>query len=248
MSMRARLPINAMKFFKRNTQPPESSTNSNSDSSPESSSDFVQHTTAPTEAGVDSTSIPIVSPVSPFLWPETRVLVQSHRYEDAPVFNAELADAKTVFGLVHNLTAQGVNWIVGTLRDKDERSICLVVAIYPACATNSEVLKSLLQHCQEHSQRLKVRLKPVPRGEGRVTTSLCIVSQTGASKMVVLSSGDFSLGPASLDFLHLCFATDTALHHQFTSWFDYQWATGMSIAVTNGASSWATVADFTFLI
>lgn len=219
-----------MKFFRRNssqTSPPlDLDENSALEPSAEPGSAPTQPSFAPTDDSVDQTSIPIISPVSPFLWPETRVLNQSHRYINAPVFGAEIVEAKTIFGVVHNLTIEGVNWIVGALGDDEERSVCLILAIYPACATNSEVLRSLLQHCDRFSHRLKVRLKPMPRGEDRVTTNLCIVSKTGSSKMVVLPSGNFSLRPVSPDFLHLCFATDTALHHQFTSWFDYQWAIG----------------------
>jgi len=226
-----------MKFFSRNssqtTPPLDLQANSALESSAEPGNAPTQPSSAPTDDGVDQTSIPIISPVSPFLWPETRVLNQSHRYINAPVFGAEIVDAKTIFGVVHNLTIEGVDWIVGALRDDEERSVCLILAIYPACATNSEVLRSLLQHCDRFSHRLKVRLKPMLRGEDRVTTNLCIVSKTGSSKMVVLPSGNFSLRPVSPDFLHLCFATDTALHHQFTSWFDYQWAIGNPLDATS---------------
>lgn len=194
---------------------------------------FVQSPAAPLDDSVDQTSIPVVSPASPFLWPETRVLNQSHRYDNDPVFGAELSDAKTIFGVVHNLTIDGVEWIAGTLRDDEERSVCLILAIYPACATSSEVLKLLLDLCEQNNGRLKIRLKPMQRGEDRVTTNLCIVSESGSSKMVVLPSGDFSLRTANPDFLHLCFATDTALHHQFTSWFDYQWAVGNPLDATS---------------
>jgi len=219
-----------MKFFRRNSSPPTSST---PDPSAGSGGDFVQPPSAATDDGVAPASIPVVSPVSPFLWPETRVLNKSCRYDISPVFGAELTDAKTIFGVVHNLTGEGVDWIVEILRDNDDRSVCLVLAIYPACATSSEVLRSLLEHCDQNSDRLKVRIKPMPRSEDRVTTNLCIVSKTGSSKMVVLPTGDFSLRPASPDFLHICFATDTALHHQFTSWFDYQWASGNPLDATS---------------
>jgi len=226
-----------MKFFRRNssqvTPPSELPTNSSLEPSAVPGDALEKPSSVPTDYSDDQSSIPIISPVSPFLWPETRVLNQSHRYINAPVFGAEIADSRTIFGVVHNLTIEGVDWIVGALRDDEERSVCLILAIYPACATNSEVLRSLLLHCDRFSHRLKVRLKPMPRGEDRVTTNLCIVSKTGSSKMVVLPSGNFSLRPVSPDFMHLCFATDTALHHQFTSWFDYQWAIGNPLDATS---------------
>lgn len=183
----------------------------------------------PNDAHADSTDpveVPFVSPVSPFLWPETRVLNRSYRYDRDPVFDSELNGAQTIFGIVHNLTGEGVHWIADKLHVFEKLSFCLIVAVYPACSTNSDVLNSLLRHSQKDDARLKIRLKLLQRGEDRVTTNLCIVSESGSSKMVVMPTGNFSLSSTSPDFLHLCFATDTALHHQFTSWFDYQWAIG----------------------
>jgi hypothetical protein len=226
-----------MKFFRRNssqTSPPlDLDANSALEASAKPGSAPKQPSFEPTDDGVDQASIPIISPVSPFLWPETRVLNRSHCYINAPVFGVEIVDSKTIFGVVHNLTIEGVDWIARALRDDGERSVCLIIAIYPACATTSEVLRSLVQHCDLFGHRLKVRLKPMPRSEDRVTTNLCIVSKTGSSIMVVLPSGNFSLRLVSPDFLHLCFATDTALHHQFTSWFDYQWAIGNPLDATS---------------
>lgn len=229
---------NPMKLFRRNSSQKSAPLDLDATSALEHSAEHGCAPTlpsAPTDDSVGQASIPIISPVSPFLWPETRVLNQSHRYENGPVFGAELADAKTIFGVVHNLTHEGVDWIAATLLADEERSVCLILVIYPACETSSKILESLLRLCDQVNGRLKVRLKPTPRGEDRVTTNLCIVSKTGSSKMVVLPSGNFSLRPASPDFLHLCFATDTALHHQFTSWFDYQWAIGNPLDATSAS-------------
>lgn len=218
-----------MKFFKFNSK-------SQTSDPGHSSNAFVEvvppRDCTPAE-DVDQSKCIVLAPVSPFLWPETRTLIQSHRYERDPVFGAEIDDAKTIFGIVHNLTVEGVDWIANKLRASEQLSVCLVVAIYPACLTNRETLHSLLLHCRANDAKLKIRLKPHPRGEDRVTTNLCIVSASGSSKMVVLPSGNFSIGPTSPDFLHLCFATDTALHHQFTSWFDYQWAMGKPLDETS---------------
>ena len=208
-----------------------SNSNSNVKSSgPGRFSNFTSDVVPPANgAHADSTDpleISLVSPVAPFLWPETRVLNRSYRYDCDPVFDSELNDVKTIFGIVHNLTCEGVDWIAGKIRAFDNLSFFLIVAVYPACSTNSDVLSSLLRHAQRDHTRLKIRLKFLQRGEDRVTTNLCIVSESGSSKMVVMPTGNFSLSSTSTDFLHICFATDTALHHQFTSWFDYQWAIG----------------------
>lgn len=172
---------------------------------------------------------PIVSPASPFLWPESRVLGETHRYGQVPVYANEIKDAQVLFGIVHNLTERGVRWIAKNLSSNENLSVCLVVAIYPACSTTTESLQLLAQFSVKNAARLKVRLKPMRRSEDRVTTNLCVVSRSGASKMIVSPSGDFALGAAPGEFMHLCFATDTALHHQFTSWFEFQWLMGKTL-------------------
>lgn len=174
--------------------------------------------------GSDEVGVPQpLSPESPYLWPETRVLNGSLSYASNPVFDSAVDKAKAVFGVLHSLTDVGLSWIDTKLNKNPNLKLRLLLAVYPACPTSSDVLRGLLERCNQTNDRVRVRLHPGSRTEDRPSSNLCIVSKSGSGTMVVSPTGDFCLGESRNERLHLCFPTDTALHQQFTAWFDYQW-------------------------
>jgi hypothetical protein len=186
-------------------------------------SDHAQTSDAVSSDNELSESPAALSPSSPYLWPETRILNRSRHYSVLPVFEPLISQARSIFGFVHNLTSDGIRWIDERLAKNERLQFTLIVALYPACRTTSDNLRMLRERCEAPCSRLRVRLKILNRTEDRPTTNLSIVSENGSATMVVSPSGDFALREAPDGFLHLCFPADTALHQQFMAWFEYQW-------------------------
>src|SRR3954468_19749325 len=95
-----------------------------------------------------------LKPQPPFVWPEPRALEKIRTYEYQPPYGELALSSHSLFGIVSALTERGVDVLEYWLKGNPELKICLVVMVYPACATRQADLSHLLQVIERTSDRL----------------------------------------------------------------------------------------------
>lgn len=164
-----------------------------------------------------------IEPIAPFVWPEPRILDQLCDYEREPPIDDLALQARSVFGIVTGLTHRGVQTVSSWLGRNPDLKLWLILAVYPTCPTRQSDLCGLLDVVERHTDRVKIKVKPLNEVADRVTTVLGFVSAssdvvhiaTGAFEDLQISGGN---GPA------LVFRGDAALVEAYRRYFDWCWA------------------------
>lgn len=186
-----------------------------------------------------------LSPLEPpFLWPDFRRLAACPG--PTPDFDTLLAESQLVLGVAHGLSAVGVSRLARILikepaanqsgnkeKTLDEifdevfeelfgKKVRLIVTLYPACPTNSAVLRALFQLQVRHAA-LEVRLVTCEPGSAPENTLACYESPD--STPIVLFGSSASLEDVSDDPTHLTLALspEPILADAWQKWFDVKW-------------------------
>src|SRR5437762_2632946 len=99
----------------------------------------------------------------PFVWPEPRSMGGMETYEHNPPFGALALESRALFGIVSAFTMRGVNVLETWLDRNSNLKACLIVMVYPGCATRQSDLSRLLQVVKCTSDRLSVHVQPLER-------------------------------------------------------------------------------------
>lgn len=171
----------------------------------------------------------IIDSEPPFIWPETKILSGHASYLHEVPFHSLLDEGGIIFGIIYDLDQDGVRWLESRLTDEKSFKCKLILALYPACATDNNVLNSLMEwqkHVIEISSgnKLEIRLLPTYLNKGAPSNTLCITNMN-EKKSYFLSgaSPNFGLnswGEAQHNFV---IPAETRLLSQFIDWFDYTW-------------------------
>ncbi len=179
--------------------------------------------------------IPLLTPQTPFVWPEPRVLEEIAAYGTTPPFAELVKESNSVFGIVSAVTSQGVAVLKSWLDQKNDLSASLIVVVYPACATRQADLSELLRVVESAPERLKVHIYPIARTTGRGSNALCFMTPDSNSvRMVTGPTQDFGLDRLQDGHVNFVFRADPVLVEAFKRYFDWLWARTRDITA-NGA-------------
>jgi hypothetical protein len=171
-----------------------------------------------------------LNPQPPFVWPEPRAIEKMCTYEHEPPFSELALASHSLFGIVSALAERGIDVLETWLEDNPNLKACLIVMVYPACATRQADLSRLLQVVERTSDRLSVHIRPLERVTDRGTNALCFL--TPDSDVVHIVTGpteDLGLGLRQEGQTNFVFRANPALVEAFKRYFDWLWTKSREI-------------------
>jgi hypothetical protein len=165
-----------------------------------------------------------LKPQPPFVWPEPRALEKICTYEYQPPFGELALSSRSLFGIVSALTGRGIDVLECWLKSNPDLQVCLVVTVYPACATRGADLFRLLQTVQRLRDRLSVSICPLESITDRATNALCFL--TPDCDVVHIVTGpceDLGLDLRQKGQINFAFRADPAVTEAFKRYFDWLW-------------------------
>ncbi|MGH7340545.1 MAG: hypothetical protein ACREKH_08660, partial [Candidatus Rokuibacteriota bacterium] len=162
-------------------------------------------------------------PISPFVWPEPRILDGARKYADLPL--AGLArESGGLFGTVSGLTSRGIAALRAWLDDNPRLAASLIVAVYPATATRAADLSALRDLAVRTPDRLNARVYPCDGVTAHPATVLCFLAP-GADTVHMATGPTEDLGiDARCGEVNFVFLGDPPLVECFRRYFDWLWA------------------------
>ena len=171
-----------------------------------------------------------LKPQPSFVWPEPRVLEKMCTYECEPPFSELASSSHSLFGIVCSLTERGVDLLECWLKRNPDLKVCLVVMVYPACATRQADLSRLIQTVERLGGKLSVYIRPLKRITDRATNALCFLNpDSDVAHLVTGPSEDLGLVPQQEGQINFTFRADPALTEAFKRYFDWLWANSREI-------------------
>jgi len=129
-----------------------------------------------------------------------------------------------VFGILHGLDADGASFLRFLVKRSPELRCRLILALYPACPTNSDSLHALLELQAEFAGRVEFHVLAGERYEERPANLLCILGTDGTVPVFVTGpTGNLGVHEPQTSQVNLCVRGDASLLDQFGNWFDYVW-------------------------
>ena len=154
-------------------------------------------------------------------------------YEHQPPFGELALASHSLFGIMSALTARGIDVVDSWLQRNAGLRACLIVVVYPACATREADLARLLDLVGRRSDRLSVHLRPLERSTDRATNALCFLTpESDAVHVVTGPSEDLGLEARYDGHANFVFRADPALVEAFKRYFDWLWANSPAISAT----------------
>jgi hypothetical protein len=170
-----------------------------------------------------------INPLPPFIWPETRILAGHVAYENQVPFNSVLNEGGTLFGVIYDLDQDGLAWLETQLSSHKLFRCKLILALYPACATEQLVLNRLLSWETKvvetsSSNQVEFKLLPIYLNQGAHSNALCFISYEQKQKYLLTGAspnfGCNGWGEAQLNFV---IPAEPVIFSQFLDWFNYLW-------------------------
>jgi hypothetical protein len=128
------------------------------------------------------------------------------------------------------LTARGVDVLERWLEGNGELKACVIVAVYPACATSEPDLAHLQALVERSADRLTAHVWPLPQVTDRSIGVLCFSAKDSDTvHMMAGSSEGLGLDPWSPGNLNLVFRADPSLVEAFKRHFDWLWVNSPEI-------------------
>ena len=171
-----------------------------------------------------------MKPQPPFVWPEPRALENMCTYEYQPPFGELAFSSHSLFGIVSALTERGLDALECWLKGNLDLKVCLVVIVYPACATRQADLLRLLKTVERPGDKLFVHIHPLEKITDRGTNALCFLTpDSDVAHIVTGPSEDLGLHPQQKGQINFTFRADPALTEAFKRYFDWLWANSREI-------------------
>lgn len=171
----------------------------------------------------------------PFVWPDSRRLVGCPG--PSPDINALLDESQLILGVVHGVTGLSVKRLAEALSAKVnsthegnghpqvaslDKTIRLIVTLYPTCPTKTDVLMSLLDLQNKHSS-LEIRLATCELLSGPENTLAFYESADTIPTMLLGSAASLEISPHDASHLTLGFVPEPTLAAEWAKWFDVRW-------------------------
>lgn len=176
----------------------------------------------------------------PFIWPEPRCLAGHTAYETHPPFEAIVAAADLIAGVLVGVGDKTIEWIQALLTIPGPRRISLVILVFPAGPTREEhliALKMLQTQITGPEQEVAIRLIPVARAFGSDYEMMVLPptilqaheSDTGRTTLCIGSVGDAGRDPVHSISFNVVFQPDDALRDAWRRWFQYLFASAVPL-------------------
>jgi hypothetical protein len=179
-----------------------------------------------------------LDPAPPFIWPDPCVLSGSHIYASAVPYEPMIRRATALAGIVSGVDREGARWLAELVTARGLRSR-LIVVLYPACSTGSEVLRALgeLQSIvPKPSGRaldpplVELRLLPFAEPAVSFPNSLCVLdSDADEPCLITGSSANFGLGGYESAQLNMAFHPEPSLLETWRNWFEWVWSASVPL-------------------
>jgi hypothetical protein len=167
----------------------------------------------------------LLKPQPSYVWPEPRALEKMCTYEYQPPFGELALSSHSLFGIVSALTEQGVDVLEYWLEGNPDLKVCLVVMVYPACATRQADLLRLLKTVERLPDKLSVYIRPLERITDRGSNALCFLTpDSDVAHIVTGPSEDLGLDSQQKGQINFTLRADPALTEAFKRYFDWLWA------------------------
>ena len=177
-----------------------------------------------------------MKPQPPFVWPEPRALENMCTYEHQPPFGELAFSSHSLFGIVSALTERGLDALECWLKGNVDLKVCLVVIVFPACATRQADLLRLLKTVERLGDKLFVHIHPLERITDRATNALCFLTpDSDVIHIVTGPSEDLGLDPRQKGQINFAFRADPAVTEAFKRYFDWLWANSRDITAKGAA-------------
>lgn len=178
----------------------------------------------------------VLKPQPPFVWPEPRVHTETAKYEHKPPFFELALDASFMFGIVSSLTTQGISLLETWLAENPNLKVCLLVMVYPACATRQTDLRRLLEVADRASDRVFVHICPLEQVTDRGTNAICFVGRVSdAAHVVIGPSENLGLDPRQNGHVNFVFRADPVTVEAFKRYFDWLWGNSRKLTANGTA-------------
>jgi hypothetical protein len=179
-----------------------------------------------------------LKPQPSFVSPEPRAIEKICTYEYQPPFGELALSSHSLFGIVSAITERGVDVLESWLKSNPDLKVCLVVMVYPACATRQADLFRLLQTVERLGDKLSVYIRPLERITDRATSALCFLTQDSDVVHIVTGpSEDLGLDTRQKGQINFAFRADPALTEAFKRYFDWLWVSSREITAGGGTHS-----------
>lgn len=96
--------------------------------------------------------------ILPCAWPDAKAAWDRETFPGSAPFQPLAELATGMFGVVTDLTETGIGWLLRVLSRRPELKCRLVVAVYPACATQQDDLAALLEYQRASSGQVEFRV------------------------------------------------------------------------------------------
>ena len=170
-----------------------------------------------------------LSPQPPFIWPESRIIEGLATYEHHPPFDELIRASQSMFGMVSEITTDGVDVLKAWLARDFTFKARLIITVYPTCATRHGDLVQLLQVVEENPERLMVHIYPMERLSDRTLNSLAFISKSSDHVYVLAGvSKNFSLDLHATES-NFAFRADPTLVESFSRFFNWSWSKSKDI-------------------
>ncbi len=174
----------------------------------------------------------LLTPQSPYIWPEPRALEHIGKYQSQPPFGELAQRSHAIFGTVTALTAEGVDVLGSWLESKQDLKIRLIVIVYPTCATRHPDLTQLLDLIEQYNGRLLVHIYALEGLSDRASNALCfLTTELEAVRLVIGTSENLGLQSQQNGHVNFVFRAEPALTEAFKRHFDWLWARSPEMTV-----------------
>lgn len=174
-----------------------------------------------------------LSVTPPFIWPDSRNIAGVATYSETPPGKMIDAEADLVNGLLVGTSDATVTWIEQFMNEAADRTLCLILVLYPAGPTKSEHLKKIMTAiASEDGGKVKadirlLTLKNLLADDGEHMTLPPTVIQyhntkTGRTLLSIGSTGNAGHDLFNTGSLNLVFQPDDAVRDEWRRWFQYR--------------------------
>lgn len=181
----------------------------------------------------DHKSLPHISPESPFVWPEPRVLEHLAQYHDNPPYIPLINKATSIYGVMKSISLPGIELLESWLSGEQAPTVKFVIIVYPACETREVHLTQLLNMVERYDNKFSLRILPAESVFCDSVNIACVHSKlTGETHISFGNTNIFSTIPSVSSEetrINFIFQSDPVLLQSYNNHFNWLWSQAKDI-------------------
>ncbi|BBA70620.1 hypothetical protein [Geobacter sulfurreducens] len=162
----------------------------------------------------------------PFVWPDTIELTGQAQESCLVPYHFLTPDTSSIFGVVSGIDSEGALWLEHISNENPELHIKLVLALYGACATQTEDLERLFTLQQRYSGRVEFKIFATQLSylAGTPSNILCFISRESLNTSIAIGpTANFGITEALEAQANLVFKADAPTVDSWRKWFELLW-------------------------